>query len=72
MYLLVTGFIEDNGDLRRQQGNLFNSPMHFIGFSRGTVVNSKIIQRLGTYYPLAGGFEADGNGRESKILAIYR
>jgi YD repeat-containing protein len=57
------GIYKDNGDLRREQGNLFNSPMHFIGFSRGTVVNSEIIQRLGTYYPLAGGFEADENGK---------
>lgn len=37
----------------QQLGNdaLFNSPMHFIGFSRGTVVNSEIIQRLGTFFP---------------------
>ncbi len=32
-------------------GKLFNSPMHFIGHSRGTVVNGEIIQRLGTYFP---------------------
>ena len=30
---------------------LFNSPFHFIGMGRGAVVNSEIIQRLGTYYP---------------------
>jgi YD repeat-containing protein len=30
---------------------IFASPLHFIGHSRGTVVNSEIIQRLGTYYP---------------------
>lgn len=47
---------EDDGDLIRTQGALFNSPLHFIGFSRGTVVNSEIIQRVGTYFPLAGGF----------------
>jgi hypothetical protein len=45
------GVYENNGDLRRTQGDLFNSPMHFIGFSRGAVVNSEIVQRLGTYYP---------------------
>ncbi|MEB3340934.1 hypothetical protein [Okeania sp.] len=39
----------------RNQGALFNSPLHFIGFSRGTVVNSEIIQRLGTFFPEAGG-----------------
>jgi large repetitive protein len=43
------------GNLIRNQGNLFNSPLHFIGFSRGTVVNSEVIQRLGTYFPGAGG-----------------
>jgi DNA/RNA endonuclease G (NUC1) len=37
------------------QGKLFNSPLHFIGFGQGAVVNSEIVQRLGTYYPNAGG-----------------
>ena len=32
------------------QGDLFKTPMHFIGHSRGAVVNSEIIQRLGTYF----------------------
>ena len=32
-------------------GRLFNSPMHFIGHSRGTSVNSEIIQRFDTYFP---------------------
>ncbi|MBN2293355.1 MAG: hypothetical protein JXM70_13080 [Pirellulales bacterium] len=32
-------------------GKLFASPMHFIGHSRGTVVNSEIVQRVGTYMP---------------------
>ncbi|MHC1770059.1 MAG: putative Ig domain-containing protein [Verrucomicrobiia bacterium] len=30
-------------------GRLFASPLHFIGHSRGTVVNSEILQRLGYY-----------------------
>ena len=30
---------------------MFDSPLHFIGHSRGTVVNSEIIQRLGWYRP---------------------
>jgi DNA/RNA endonuclease G (NUC1) len=30
---------------------LFNSSLHFIGFGRGAVVNSEIIQRLGTFFP---------------------
>jgi large repetitive protein len=51
-----TGRIYDaQGNLIRRQGDLFNSALHFIGFSRGTVVNSEIIQRLGTYFPHAGG-----------------
>ncbi|NEQ48475.1 MAG: PKD domain-containing protein [Leptolyngbya sp. SIOISBB] len=45
------------------QGLLLDSPLHFIGFSRGTVVNSEIIQRLGTYYPNAGGVVRDENGQ---------
>ncbi|NEP78129.1 MAG: hypothetical protein F6K39_08025 [Okeania sp. SIO3B3] len=44
---------DENGNLIRNQGALFNSPLHFIGFSRGTVVNSEIIQRLGTFFPEA-------------------
>ncbi|AFZ38163.1 outer membrane adhesin like protein (plasmid) [Stanieria cyanosphaera PCC 7437] len=51
----LTQLYDDEGDLIRTYGDLFSSPLHFIGFSRGTVVNSEIIQRLGTYYPHAGG-----------------
>jgi hypothetical protein len=34
-------------------GDLFDprTPLHFIGHSRGTVVNSEIIQRLGVHFP---------------------
>ena len=51
----LTQLYDAKGDLIRKQGDIFNSPLHFIGFSRGTVVNSEIIQRLGTFYPYAGG-----------------
>jgi PKD repeat protein/DNA/RNA endonuclease G (NUC1) len=34
-----------------QKDALFNSPIHFVGFGRGAVVNSEIIQRLGTFFP---------------------
>ncbi|MEG3847469.1 DNA/RNA non-specific endonuclease, partial [Microcoleus sp. herbarium19] len=47
--------IDENSTAK--QGAIFNSPLHFVGFSRGTVVNSEIIQRLGTYFPEAGGKE---------------
>jgi large repetitive protein len=50
-----TRIYDDFGNLIRKQGDLFNSPLHFIGFSRGTVVNSEVIQRLGNYFPGAGG-----------------
>ena len=57
----LTQLYDDRGDLIRTQGDLFNSPLHFIGYSRGAVVNSEIIQRLETYYPYAGGaINADG------------
>ena len=46
---------DSQGNLIRKQGDLFNSPLHFMGFSRGTVVNSEIVQRLGTFFPQAGG-----------------
>ncbi|MCX7894015.1 MAG: putative Ig domain-containing protein, partial [Burkholderiales bacterium] len=36
---------------RALDGDLFASPMHLIGFSRGTSVTSEIAQRLGTYFP---------------------
>jgi DNA/RNA endonuclease G (NUC1) len=48
---------DSQGNFVRSQGAIFNSPLHFVGFSRGTVVNSEIIQRVGTYFPLAGGKE---------------
>jgi hypothetical protein len=38
--------------LDRDTGNnLLNSPLHLIGHSRGTVVNSEIVQRLGWWLP---------------------
>ncbi len=36
-------------------GSILTSPLHFIGHSRGTVVNSEIIQRIGWYKPTVGG-----------------
>src|SRR4028118_1752613 len=37
------------------ENTLFNSPMHFMGFGQGTAIDTEIVQRLGTYFPLAGG-----------------
>jgi hypothetical protein len=31
-------------------GKLFSSPMHFMAHSRGTIVTSEMLQRLGTYF----------------------
>ena len=53
---------DQQGRLIVTQGDLFNSPLHFIGHSRGTVVTSEIVQR--TYFPGAGGrilLDAQGN-----------
>ena len=36
-----------HGQATYTQGALLKSPLHFVGHSRGTVVNSEIIQRLG-------------------------
>ncbi len=38
-------------NLERTLGSIFNSPLHFIGFGQGAVVNSEIIQRIGTFFP---------------------
>ena len=39
-------------DLNKQtDGALFQSAFHFIGHSRGTSVNSEIVQRMGVYFP---------------------
>ncbi|WP_293120760.1 DNA/RNA non-specific endonuclease [Okeania sp. SIO1I7] len=50
---------DENGDLIRSHGAVFNSPLHFVGFGQGAVVNTEIVQRLGTYFPTAGGFDAE-------------
>ena len=42
-------------DLDKQVGGIFTSPLHFIGHSRGTVVNSEIIQRLGANGKVTSG-----------------
>lgn len=39
---------DDKGNLIRSQGAVFNSPLHFIGFAQGAVVNTEIVQRNGT------------------------
>src|SRR5690606_7979362 len=55
---------------------IFASPLHFIGHSRGTVVNSEIIQRLGVHFKDAGGAHGihmttlDPHDMEQKTLNI--
>ena len=62
------GLYNADGTLIRQQGDIFNSPLHFIGIGQGAVVNTEIIQRLGTYFPNAGG--VDANSRDLLMTAI--
>ena len=45
---------DENGELNRSLGAVFNSPLHFIGFGLGAVVNTEIVQRLGTFFPEVG------------------
>ncbi|MBL7187982.1 MAG: tandem-95 repeat protein [Phycisphaerae bacterium] len=45
---IFASLVQLNNEL---EGRLFDSPLHFIGHSRGAVVNSEIVQRLGTYFP---------------------
>ncbi|MCB2028921.1 MAG: hypothetical protein KDH18_09735, partial [Rhodoferax sp.] len=42
-------------DLDKEVGGILSSPLHFIGHSRGTVVNSEIIQRLGANDKVTSG-----------------
>ena len=42
---------DSQGNLIRSLGSVFSSPLHFVGFGQGAVVNSEIIQRIGTYFP---------------------
>jgi DNA/RNA endonuclease G (NUC1) len=61
--------------LIRNQGALFNSTLHFIGFGNGAVVNTEIVQRLGTYFPGAGGVlqadkEPGKNVRDLQVTTI--
>ncbi len=52
LYVLANGNIYDpQGNLVRTLGSIFKSPLHFVGFGQGAVVNSEIIQRIGTYFP---------------------
>ena len=42
---------DDRGNLIYTPGSLLNSPFHFISFGAGAVVNTEIIQRIGTAFP---------------------
>ncbi|MEG3882310.1 Ig domain-containing protein group 2 domain-containing protein, partial [Microcoleus sp. herbarium7] len=64
----VVRLYSSKGNLIRNEGKLFGSPMHFIGFSRGTVVNSEIAQRLLTAFPFAGG--SDESNRDFQVTTI--
>jgi endonuclease G len=60
-----------NGNLIRIQGDIFNSPLHFIGLGQGAVVNTEIIQRLGTYFPHAGGTSASNRDLQMTTIDPY-
>lgn len=64
----LVSLYDSTGNLIRNQGDLLSSPMHFIGFSRGTVVNSEIAERLLTAFPLAGG--SDEGNRDFQVTTI--
>jgi DNA/RNA endonuclease G (NUC1) len=63
------GLYDSNGNLIRKHGAVFNAPLHFIGFGQGAVVNTEIIQRLGTYFPEAGGVQDSGE-RDLMMTAV--
>jgi DNA/RNA endonuclease G (NUC1) len=65
------GIYDLQGKLIRTQGEIFRSPFHFIGHGHGAVVNSEIVQRLGTYYPLAGGTTQENRSLQVTTLDPY-
>jgi DNA/RNA endonuclease G (NUC1) len=62
---------DSTGKLIRTQGAVFNSPLHFVGFGQGAVVNSEIVQRLGTFFPLAGGTSKDNRDLQMTTIDPY-
>ncbi|MEB3827891.1 DNA/RNA non-specific endonuclease [Phormidium sp. CCY1219] len=66
-----SGLYDANGNLIRTQGDIFNSPLHFIGLGQGAVVNTEIIQRLGTYFPHAGGTNASNRDLQMTTIDPY-
>jgi large repetitive protein len=73
----ATKIYDDKGNLIRTQGAVFNSRLHLIGDGRGTVVNTEIVQRLGTYFPGAGGqvlysngVKVDNNRRDLQVTTL--
>jgi DNA/RNA endonuclease G (NUC1) len=65
------GLYDSTGKLIRTQGSVFNSPLHFIGFGQGAVVNSEILQRLGTFFPLAGGTSKENRDLQMTTVDPY-
>ncbi len=75
----ATRIYDNKGNLIRTQGAIFNSRLHFIGDGRGTVVDTEIVQRLGTYFPGAGGqvlysngVKVDNNRRDLQVTTLDR
>ncbi|QIZ73028.1 YncE family protein [Oxynema aestuarii] len=66
-----SGLYDANGNLIRTQGDIFNSPLHFIGLGQGAVVNTEMIQRLGTYFPNAGGTNASNRDLQMTTIDPY-
>ncbi|MBE9123764.1 DNA/RNA non-specific endonuclease [Tychonema sp. LEGE 07199] len=62
---------DSTGKLIRNQGAVFNSPLHFVGFGQGAVVNSEIVQRLGTFLPDAGGTNSANRDLQMTTIDPY-
>jgi YD repeat-containing protein len=69
---VAIGSYDGQGNLTRTQGDLFNSPLHFIGLGRGATVNSEIIQRLGNLYPNAGGTSKENRDLQMTTIDPYK
>ncbi len=56
------------GSLEPQHGAIFNSPLHIAGLSRGSIVASELVQRIGTYFPNAGGTDSENRDLQLTLL----
>jgi DNA/RNA endonuclease G (NUC1) len=66
------GIYDGDGNLNRERGAVLKSPLHFVGFSRGAVVNTEIVQRLGKFFPEIGATGDASNDLQVTTIDAYQ